>query len=240
MARFDLSPETLASAQELALTWTGHGEPTAGYRTTLYLWDFVAGTWVPVADQTALGTTTHRSGTTADRSRARSRSACAATTGRCHPGVVRSIARSRPSPRRGPRAGPDAHGDAHADHVRAGGGSSPATRADSAALDCSVCHDAHGSEQHLPLQHGDERDDPGDRHRRQHGEGALLLVPHRHGRPMAPGVRRLPQRGRVRATARARTSRSTPRTRTATACPATSMDGRGSTRSASAVTVSPS
>jgi predicted CXXCH cytochrome family protein len=53
---FDLGADVLAKNSELALSWSGHGEPTAGYATRLWLWNRIAGVWEQVYTADAAGT----------------------------------------------------------------------------------------------------------------------------------------------------------------------------------------
>jgi hypothetical protein len=141
MARFDLDPSALANAQDLALAWTGHGEPTAGYRTTLYLWDFTTGSWAQVSDNTALGDTTTL---VARMDQSRTTAFCL----RCHDGTMPAgVQAPKPLPNIATAwssTGADAHGDRASVSFGAGGLVTGYSRG-STGLDCTVCHDAHGS-----------------------------------------------------------------------------------------------
>ncbi len=141
LARFDVDTTTLASAQEVALKWTGHGEPSAGYRTSLYLWDFRAATWVSVSDLTGVGTDTT---VVTKVTQPRTIAFCL----RCHdgsmpPGVVAPSALATISSA-WTTTGPDAHGDRAGITFNPSGLVAGYSRG-SSALDCTVCHDPHGS-----------------------------------------------------------------------------------------------
>ncbi|MFZ3373719.1 MAG: cytochrome c3 family protein, partial [Desulfitobacteriaceae bacterium] len=59
MVKFQIAPalatglNTNQLMQSIDVTWLGHGEPTAGYNTKLYLWNFVSQAWEVKKSQTA-------------------------------------------------------------------------------------------------------------------------------------------------------------------------------------------
>lgn len=147
--RFDLGPRGLSAISELRLDWTGHGEPTPGYETSVYLWDYEAAVWVPVKTWNPLGT---------DSSAARHVSAVPDSFClRCHSGtfpagvsagadppkpIASGWTTATPSDFHGPRAGSGSSVSS--------GGLDAYSRGDAVA--CATCHDPHGSANpyHLP------------------------------------------------------------------------------------------
>jgi len=45
MVKFTVNPTVIGSARLMTLEWRGHGEPTAGYPTKLYIWNFQTSSW---------------------------------------------------------------------------------------------------------------------------------------------------------------------------------------------------
>lgn len=45
VVKFDLGSQAATATSELSMLWRGHGVPTAGYHTALYVWDLPTGSW---------------------------------------------------------------------------------------------------------------------------------------------------------------------------------------------------
>jgi len=136
VVRFDLGAGAVYQLDGLALDWEGHGEPTPGYPTALYVWDPESGAWAELS----------RADMPVDRRVQVQRSAvsdgyCLA----CHdgdapegvviPGSVANVGATWATDLHGGRAG-SGFGDA--------GLKFPYSRGQS-PLSCATCHDTHGS-----------------------------------------------------------------------------------------------
>ncbi|MCK8114047.1 cytochrome c3 family protein [Anaerosoma tenue] len=136
VVRFDLDAGAVYQLDGLALDWEGHGEPTPGYPTALYVWDPESGAWAELS----------RADMPVDRRVQVQRSAvsdgyCLA----CHdgdapegvviPGSVGDVGATWATDFHGGRAG-NGFGDA--------GLKFPYSRGQS-PLSCATCHDTHGS-----------------------------------------------------------------------------------------------
>jgi hypothetical protein len=49
VAEFSLADDDVEAAREIAVEWTGYGEPSIGYPTTVYLWNFNTDAWEQVS-----------------------------------------------------------------------------------------------------------------------------------------------------------------------------------------------
>lgn len=144
--RFDLGAISRSEVRDIAIIWNGHGEPTAGHPTSVSFWNPVTDTWVQQVSA-QMGT---------DRTVARSQGAVSETFClRCHdgsppagvvfPAGIGNIA----------SAWSTATGDFHGPRAGTGFGSTglkaPYSRGQG-ALNCSTCHDTHGSSRlnHVP------------------------------------------------------------------------------------------
>jgi hypothetical protein len=135
VARFSL-PVGAPPLSEISVSWFGHGEPTAGYATKLYLWDNVAHAWVQFAGGSGMGSDTTMTASISSVST----SYCLS----CHSGTPASTlttisavwTASAPSDIHGPRVGTGTT-------MSTGGLSGGRTRGEN--LSCAVCHSPHGS-----------------------------------------------------------------------------------------------
>ncbi len=140
--RFDLGARGAAAASEILLDWTGHGEPTVGYRASVYLWDVIAGSWVTVTTRDALG---------ADARVIKGAASVPDTFClRCHSGST-PLGVVMPSGLTtiGPIWGTGSTSDFHGPRVGTGSAVSNGTLLPGAARGgqaaCATCHDPHGS-----------------------------------------------------------------------------------------------
>ncbi len=138
VSRFNLTADDLASARELALSWAGHGEPTTGYHTVVYLWDSTTSSWESVSDSSAVGSDAVAAAKT-------SPSVPDAFCLRCHdatppPGVTVPAGLTQVA-----SAWTTATGDVHGAAAGTGsGGLAPGYSRGSSAIACVACHDPHG------------------------------------------------------------------------------------------------
>jgi hypothetical protein len=136
LSRFDIPASALVDARNVQLAWIGHGEPTAGYPTELYLWDFDASSWVLIGQYTG-GSVVGLAGT---YRRPASEQFCV-TCHRASPPVGATgaaafvnIADSWAWDRHGEASGSGSGGSIKAPFARG-----------AAAIPCETCHDSHGS-----------------------------------------------------------------------------------------------
>lgn len=142
VARFDISA-TRDTATELSIRWEGHGEPTPGYSTRLYLWNRVTGSWTQVFSDQGLG---------ADRLVV-TKPITSVTDGfclRCHdtgppPGTVLPAGITNISATWTNAAPSDWHGPRVGDGVPQSVGGLAAEYSRGDAVSCAVCHDPHGT-----------------------------------------------------------------------------------------------
>jgi hypothetical protein len=140
--RFDLAVDDFSEIQRLAVKWNGHGEPTPGYPTELYLWENDAG-WVQEASK-VVGT----DGDLAGMRSAVAQQACLS----CHDGEApQGIVVPADQTNIGQTWQTDIHGAGLASAL----GTGPLLGAyarDSRAIDCTACHATHGSQSiyHIP------------------------------------------------------------------------------------------
>lgn len=146
VAQFDLRSVRIADVSEVTYLWTGHGEPTPGYPTELRSWDAVIDAWVPILTA-ELSRDTDASHTVASND---SSEMCL----RCHDGLppagvvfpagMTVIAQGWTS----------ATGDYHGARAGDGFGSGELLSYGRGwdALQCTTCHDAHGTANvyHIP------------------------------------------------------------------------------------------
>lgn len=133
IVRFDVPAGP--SPAELMVTWYGHGEPTAGYATRLFVWDAVSSAWVAYGSGTGVAADTTMSASVGSVSN----SYCLG----CHAGqspsdvtTISSVWVSGSGDVHGPRAGAGAGGSS-------GGLSGGHQRGET--LTCGLCHSPHGS-----------------------------------------------------------------------------------------------
>ncbi len=132
VAKFTLSPLQSASLRGVSVDWTGHGEPTAGYPTQLYLWNFKTADWEFKTSASAGTDMSFSLG--ADPKDEQFCLKChdgSAPSGVTVPSGVTNISANWGA------SGRDAHGDRN-----------------NTAIACQTCHDAHGSASlyHVPAQ----------------------------------------------------------------------------------------
>ncbi len=154
LVRFDLGSSAQTSIRELTVLWRGHGVPTPGYDTALYVWDVTAGSW----------SETSRDEVPADRAVGwTSQSVSGEFCLRCHDGdapdgVVVPSEVTTISTNWG------VGGDRHGAGVGTGFGGtlvSPYARGQDAVA-CVTCHDTHGSGSiyHFPSKVNDNAPGP--------------------------------------------------------------------------------
>lgn len=143
VARFDISA-TENAATELSIRWEGHGEPTPGYATRLYLWNRTSGSWTQVytgsssSTDTMVVTNPITSVTDAFCLRCHDTAPPSGTT--LPPGITNISATwtsASPSDWHGPRAG---------NGVSESTGSLALGYLRGDAVKCAVCHDPHGTQ----------------------------------------------------------------------------------------------
>jgi hypothetical protein len=146
VAQFDLRSIPLADVSEATFLWTGHGEPTPGYPTVLRTWDAVLDAWVPILTAEISRDT--------DASHAVASDYSSTMCLRCHDGLppagvvfpagVTVLAEGWTS------ATGDYHGARAGDGFGSGGLLYYGRGWD--ALQCTTCHDAHGTANlyHIP------------------------------------------------------------------------------------------
>jgi hypothetical protein len=147
VARFDLSEIGLGNVRQVTYVWRGHGEPTPGYPTVVQAWNAESGSWTLVtSDSLSTDTDVGHSVTASNAT-----SMCL----RCHDGLPPDgvvLPAGMPSLA---TAWTSAVGDFHGARPGIGFGSAgvktPYTRS-SGAIECTVCHDAHGTSNvyHIP------------------------------------------------------------------------------------------
>jgi len=138
LMRFDLGTDALSTLKAISVVWDGHGEPTAGYPTAVFLWNPTTNQWVELNRFTS-GTDR----TVSVERRALADGFCLA----CHDGTPPSGV-VYPSGLRNVGASWSAGGaDFHGAGSGTGLGSaiaSPYVRGQS-AINCGACHESHGN-----------------------------------------------------------------------------------------------
>jgi hypothetical protein len=136
VARFSLSDQEIGSLKDLRVEWRGHGEITPGYETKIALWDVEAGSWKTIESVTGCGADTDLMG----RENGTPNSFCVS----CHDGAPPSgvIFPSNVKPITWNMVG---SGDVHGTRSASYPALKPPYYRGYEALDCSVCHEAHGN-----------------------------------------------------------------------------------------------
>lgn len=139
--RFDLGTTDLSAIRRISVAWQGHGEPTPGYPTAVYLWE--NGGWSSVT----------RRDTAVDADATDMRGAVPASLClSCHDGTApEGVAVPETLVNIATAWTADAHGAGLASGASSGALTAPYSR-NSGAIDCTVCHDSHGSSSiyHVP------------------------------------------------------------------------------------------
>lgn len=136
--RFDLGADALETLRALSVVWDGHGEPTAGYDTAVYIWNPSTHQWDEL-DRFVSGSDR----TVSVERRALSDAYCL----KCHDGTPPSGVVFPPATRNVGASWAGASGDFHGGGAGGGLGSAllaPYGRG-SAAIPCGTCHETHGS-----------------------------------------------------------------------------------------------
>jgi len=140
-----LGSSARTSTRDLNITWRGHGEPTPGYPTALYVWNTQTSSWDQLASQDA------GQDTTLAMKRGATDTACL----RCHSGTTPSgVTMPASVTNVGATWSNATSGDLHGDRAGTGWSGSlvaPYTRG-FPAIRCETCHDPHGSANlfHIP------------------------------------------------------------------------------------------
>ncbi len=138
LMKFDLAAQALGDAKELAILWNGHGEPTAGYPTALFVWNPGSSTWNEI--------TRFVSG--ADRGASVERRAVDSTFClKCHDGAPPSGVVFPATMKNVGASWGAGTGDFHGGGSGTGLGTAlaaPYIRGNS-AIACGTCHEAHGT-----------------------------------------------------------------------------------------------
>ena len=138
MMRFDLGADALDTLRALSVVWNGHGEPSAGYQTAVFIWNPADHTWEELS----------RFVSGSDRAvsverRALSDVYCL----KCHDGTPPSGVVFPPATRNVGATWSAVSGDFHGGGSGTGLGSAllaPYARGNS-AISCGTCHETHGS-----------------------------------------------------------------------------------------------
>lgn len=137
LARFDLGSSASTTTAEISVVWRGHGVPTSGYNTALYVWDLSTGSWrettvATIGTDRTLGWTTQ--------------SVANEFCLRCHDGVT-PTGTVMPAGVTNISSNWGAAADRHGSGVGvgfAGALRAPYTRGQGAVA-CTACHETHGS-----------------------------------------------------------------------------------------------
>jgi predicted CXXCH cytochrome family protein len=147
LVRFDLGESALADLKDLGVIWNGHGEPTTGYPTAVYIWNPQTSAWVLVKQaQMPSDNTVSHAGRSVSDDFCMSCHDGTPPDGVVFPASVRNI---------GPGWTNTSTGDIHGDRAGSGYGTAalkaPYSRGQD-AISCAVCHDTHGdaSLYHVP------------------------------------------------------------------------------------------
>lgn len=139
IVEYELGAAAIDDTKSLTLSWTGHGEPTAGYNTAVYLWNPSTSSWTLIKSAVMASKTTV--GTAVDSVSEQFCLRChdgTAPTGVVFPAGVTTIA-SKWTVSTG-----DFHGAGSGSGVGSTGLKPPYSRGQ-APIPCSTCHDVHGS-----------------------------------------------------------------------------------------------
>lgn len=146
LVRYDLGANALDDTKELALSWTGHEEPTVGYMTAVYAWNPVLQTWTTIKSGVMPSATSV--GTSVD-------TIPGAFCLRCHDGTAAGTAVLPAGVTNIATKWDSSTGDFHGAGTGTGFGRvglKPPYSRGQAPIPCATCHDVHGSESalHVP------------------------------------------------------------------------------------------
>ncbi|HSK48459.1 MAG TPA: hypothetical protein VLA05_10735, partial [Coriobacteriia bacterium] len=139
LAEVQLTESARKSVHNVFVEWVGHGEPTATYPTSLYLWNFETNAWdVKASGQAATDLAFNAEEEQTDNS------FCL----KCHDGTAPSGVTLPAGSRDIATAWTATTGDVHGAAVGSGNyqsGLSPEYKAGQPAIPCGTCHDSHGT-----------------------------------------------------------------------------------------------
>jgi len=139
VVRFDLGATARLNTKGISLTWNGHGEPTTGYLTAVFVWNPVTFGWVQVkSTQMTADTNVVKDSYAPDSSFCISCHDGTAPTGVVFPAGTKNVGLTWAA------VNGDYHGGQAGDGYGTAGLKVPYTRGQP-AIQCAVCHDTHGN-----------------------------------------------------------------------------------------------